>query len=845
MTSERWQQVRDVFTAVQQCRLEDREAFLESACSDAPDLLAEVRALLEAHDRQGPVDHLASAIVSPLLSGLAVPIVAGTRVGRYEVVDEVGRGGMGVVYRARDPQLQRFVAVKLLPQHLSAQQQAKVRFLAEARAASALDHANICTIYEAGETDDGRLYIAMPYYEGRTLKQRIAEGPVPVDECIDLALQAAAGLAQAHAAGIVHRDVKPANVIVTAQGQVKLLDFGVAKLEHATDLTKPGSRIGTIAYMAPEQVRGEPADPRVDVWALGVVLYELLTGERPFPGAHEAAVMYAIVHSDPAPVSAKRPEVPGALEQVIERALAKDPAARYRDAGEMMTALQAAQQAPASTAPRPPRARPRRYSHLLGYSGVLLLVAVLLLGWYRFSTDRPAPIRSIAVLPLANRSGDPDQEYFADGMTDELIVTLGQIDALRVISRSSVMPYKAAPRPVREVAQELNVDAVVEGSVMTVGDQVRITVQLVDAATDRMLWSHSFQRELRDVLGLQRDVALAIAGAVEAELTPQEQAGLASARPVDPDAYRLYLYGQHFRNEETPESWRKAVTYFEQAVARDTAFALAYAGLARVYTQLGAGHAQEAEAAAERALALDPTQSSAYVSIGLIREMLEWDWDGAEEAFRHAIRLNPGDGEAHHELALLLMRRGRFDEALASAERALEIDPLSMRYQNGVAEFHLFGRRYERAIELLRQALTLDPDNSMTYWRLGQAYLETGRHADAIDAFEQMVALGGYQPYGHLGHALAVAGRPDEARRVLDDMLSGERATSYGAGWVSYNAALVLTGLGRHDEALDRLDQAYAERSNLLMYAGIVPAFDPLRSHPRFTVLLRRIGLQE
>ncbi|MDX1548008.1 MAG: serine/threonine-protein kinase, partial [Rhodothermales bacterium] len=580
MTPERWRHIQEIFHDALACPAAERAAFLDDACAGDAALRTHVEALLAADAAPAPV---LDASLDDLAAGLPFPMPPEAQVGPYLLDGPLGRGGMGVVYRAYDARLDRPVALKFLPPHLSGDARARQRFVAEARAASALDHPHICTIYDVGQAEDGRTYIAMAYYEGQTLKERLAGGPLPAGEAVAVASQVAEALAAAHARGIVHRDVKPGNIFLTEAGAVKLLDFGLAKTA-GTDLTRPGTTLGTVAYLSPEQARGEAAGASADLWALGVVLYEMLAGKRPFRGEHAQSILRAVLDDVPPPLPTLRPALPEGLPGLVERALAKHPADRYPDAAALLADLRAVREGAAPAAP-PRRASPAMRRRL-PYVGLAVLAAVvslwaLLTLWPPPAADSDASaFTALAVLPLDDFSEDPDAAYFADGMTEALIANLAQIEALRVISRTSVMPYRDTERPLPEIARALGVDAVIEGSVTRAGSRVRITVQLIDAATDQHLWAQSYERGLGDVLALQDEVARAIAAEVHAQLTPQEQTRLASARPVDPAAYEAYLRGRYQWNTRTPDGLARALEFYQASLAHDPTYAPAHAGRA-------------------------------------------------------------------------------------------------------------------------------------------------------------------------------------------------------------------------------------------------------------------------
>jgi len=556
--------------------------------------------------------------------------MTGKIISHYKILEKLGGGGMGVVYKAEDAKLKRSVALKFLPFDLTRDDEAKERFVHEAQAASALDHPNICNIHEIDETADGQIFICMAYYEGETLKKKVASGKatpagLQVANTIDIAMQIAQGLARAHEAGITHRDIKPANIMITNRGEVKIVDFGLAKLAGRTKITKSGTTMGTVAYMSPEQAQGAETDHRTDIWSLGVVLYEMLTGQLPFRGEYEMAMMYSIVNTDPKTVRSLRSEVSVGLEQIINKALAKKPEERYQQIDELLADLKSPTQKSESKKPFSTRKLAiGRRGYL--YAGLAVLILGVVLAGIFLRPKSAEAIDSIAVLPLENMTGDPNQEYFVDGMTEALIANLAKISSLRVISRTSIMQYKKARKSLPDIAKELNVAAIVEGSVLRSDGRVRITAQLIDAPKDRHMWANSYDRDLRDVLALQSEVTTAIVREIQVKLTPQEQTQLTKTRTVTPQAYDAYLQGRYFLKKWTEEDSKKALKYFQEAIELDPTYAQAHAGLADYYTQSSfwgfifpKDSYPKAKAAAAKALELDETIAEAHNTLAQIK----------------------------------------------------------------------------------------------------------------------------------------------------------------------------------------------------------------------------------
>ena len=812
-----------------------------------------------------------------------MPLSPGVRLGPYEILAPLGAGGMGEVYRARDTKLGRDVAIKVLPEALAQDPERLARFEREARSLAALNHPGIVTIYAVEESGETR-FLAMELVEGENLDTAIPPRGFSLLRFFDVAVPLADALSAAHERGIVHRDLKPANVMITREGRVKVLDFGLAKLEaansgaNATDietasraaLTGEGKVFGTVAYMSPEQARGGKIDARSDVFSLGVVLYQMLTGERPFKGSASADLISSILRDQPPSVTEVRSDLPPHLSRILRRCLEKDPRDRYQTSRDVYNELKDLR-AETSSPPKsesdvlpppsgivPPvaaRARSKRRGWTAGIA-VAVLLAMLYAAW-RFgllhgpsrAPEAGTGIRSIAVLPLDNYSGDPSQDYFAEGMTDELTADLATISRLRVISRGSAMQFKGKSRPpTPEIAKMLNVDAVVEGSVHRSGDKVRITAQLIDARADRHLWAKSFERSSRDVLALQDELASAIAREIQVQLTPAEQSRLGSARRVNPEAYDAYLKGRHFFNRPSDENLTKAISLFEEAVKLDPESAPAYSGMSDAYLWLGYNEgvltASEArpktKSTAEKALELDDDSAEAHTSLANFKLWYEYDWAGAEAEFRRAFALNPNYAYAHDQFGVGLAIQGRFDEAIAEGKKAAELDPLSPQIPLDAAFGLAYQGQYRTAKDLVKKAADLDPTLFFAPFTDGLIDVQEGNVRDAIPKFRKAKEMESPAfASAWLAFARGTSGDRAGAMAELEDL----KKRSLRGSPTPFNMALVSLGLGDRERAIDQLEKAYASDSQWLGWLRNDKTFDSLRSDSRFAALLKKLKL--
>ena len=809
---------------------------------------------------------------------------------------------MGEVYLAVDTELGRTVAIKILPDRAASDQTRLQRFIQEARAASALNHPHILTIYEVGSTPSSR-FIATEFIDGETLRPRMTSGQMKLGEILGIAIQVAGALAAAHAAGIVHRDVKPENVMVRRDSVVKVLDFGLAKLTQPESTiaeqealtralnTEPGLVLGTSAYMSPEQVAGKLVDARTDIWSLGVMLYEMIARRQPFVGITQMEVLARVLESEPVPLGRHAPETPQELQRIINKALVKDPDKRYQTMKDLLLDLKAlkeeldfktkldrasSSQLAGSTSPvttpagedittRPGGAVTAQITgttsileqikqHKLAAILVLLLATgAAIAGAYLYGRKPETSIESIAVLPLVNQSNDPDTEYLSDGLTESIINNLTQIPSLRVAARSSVFRYKGKEIDPFAAGRQLGVSAVLTGRLLLRGDLLVVSAELVDVNEGKQIWGDQYSRKVSDLLAVQRDIAGEITGKLRLKLAGEDPARKIKDYTLNPEAYQLYLKGRYHWNKRTEQQLKKAIEYFLQAIEKDPNYALPYTGIADSYTLLvfsfDAGALSPAEAmpkakaAATRALEIDNTLSEAHASLAMINLLYDWNWSDSEREFKLALAANPNNENAHHWYSHYLLPRGRIEESLAESKRALEIAPLDVVLNVHLGWHYLYSRQYDLAAEQFKRTGEMDPHFVQVPWYLGLTYEQMGMHKEAVAELEKAVGLSkqNTEIKAALAHAYAVAGRKAEAEQILKELkkLSEQRYVS------AYSIAIIYAGLGEHGQALDWLEKSFAARGDSLVYLKVDRRFDELHSEARFVELTRQVGLAE
>jgi serine/threonine protein kinase/Tfp pilus assembly protein PilF len=793
----------------------------------------------------------------------------GQTISHYRILEKIGGGGMGVVYDAEDLTLGRHVAIKFLPEEMAKDPLALERFRREARSASALNHPNICTIHEIAEYD-GKHFIVMEMLSGETLKHRLGVGAIPLEQMLELATQIADALDAAHSESIVHRDIKPANLFVTKRGQAKVLDFGLAKLSGAPEpaasapdgatidgnLTSPGTTVGTVAYMSPEQARGEELDRRSDLFSFGAVLYEMATGRMAFSANTSALMFDAILHKAPTAAVRLNPELPSELERIISKSLEKDPALRYQNAADLLSDLKrlrrdsssAKVEAAASTAvPIAAKTLPWKWAAVA--AGVLVLVAA---GWFAWkSRGDSGEVSSIAVLPFTNQSGSPDTEYLSDGITENLINDLSKLPKLSVMSRSSVFRYKGHDADPQSVAKDLKVDAVITGRVLQRGDQLVISAELIDARSNRNLWGEQYDRKMADLIAVQQDISGAIAARLRERLSGDVAKSAAKRETHDPEAYQLYLKGNYYYEKRNSEALQKAKEYFNQAIQKDPGYAMAWAGLASVYYVepdyapiSNVEDMPKARTAAEKALAIDDTLAVPHAVLGGILST-SFEWDEAERELRRALELNPNDPNPRNWYAFLLCQEGRSSEAMVQAKQALAIEPLNLKYGDTLGTMYRDSGQYDAAVEQYKKTLEIDPNYQSALMNLASTYHALHQYDLFFDNWKKSLTLDNDHETlaiaEETSQVYAKSGYPAAARRLVELEVQLSKRRYFDPAQIGYDYA----DAGNKDQAFVWLEKAYAERSDQLAWLKVEYRAKSLHSDPRYAALLKKMNLPQ
>ena len=894
MKSERWKKVKGLFDAVVELAPPEREKFLDKSCGADDKLRRDVENLLASSDNS---ESFMESPAAEAVAGLIVEpksIAAGTSFGHYEIVRQIGAGGMGEVYLAKDTKLDRRVAVKILNEKFAAHASNLQRFVQEAKAASALNHPNILVIHEIGESENSN-YIVSEFIEGETLREHLQKSPLKVSEILDIVIQIVNALTSAHGAHIVHRDIKPENIIVRPDGFVKILDFGLAKLveqkqaglEASTvkqNQTAKGVIMGTVNYMSPEQAKGEKVDERTDIFSFGAVLYEMIAGRTPFAGDSMSETFANLINGEPLPLTRFAPNTPDELNRIVTKTLRKKRDERYQTMKDLLTDLKNLRENLAfderlgkSHSPDDKNATAvlenktgdvnnrtdektnnltgqiKRSTSLAAVAFVALLVGVIGLGYYFYnsktSTSGANVKKTVAVLPFVNTGQDPNAEYLSDGITESVINNLSQISSLKVMSRNSAFRFKNNQTDTKNIAAQLGVETLVTGDIKQLGDKLVINVRLINAADDSQIWGNQYVKNSADLIAAQNEIAQAVAGNLRVKLTESEQQQLAKRPTENVEALQLYQRGRFHVFKLTPPEIQAGIGYFQQAIDLDPNYALAYAGLSDAYRSLAVGSEMPPQefmpksiAAARRAIEIDDSLSEGHTALGMSLFWSEWNWNEAEAQYKRALELNPNEVNAHLFYAHFLSNLGRHDEALAEIKRARELDPLFPFAGALEGQFLNHAGRTDEALERLKKTFELAPNFWMPHLIASSVYTEKGMYAEAVAEAQKAKELSPVQTVSDAfgGYALAKSGKRDEAQVLLDGLLKLSMTRFVPADHI----ALIYNGLGDTEKSLDWLEKGYEQRDPKMAFLKVEPKWNNLRNEPRFIKLMKRMNFE-
>lgn len=789
----------------------------------------------------------------------------GKKVSHYEIIKKIGEGAKGVIYKARDLKLDRFVALKFLPFNLLSNDEEKKRFIYEAKAASKLDHPNVCTIHEISESEEGQIFISMSFYEGESLDKRIKKGKIPFENVIDIAWHIADGMEEAHKKKIVHRDIKPHNIFLTLDRSVKVLDFGLAKLAGQKGLTSEGIAVGTIEYMSPQQASGERVDHRTDIWSLGVVMYEMLTGLTPFRNDSIQSIIYSIINKEQEPISGSINKIPAELERIINKCLSKDVSDRYQNFRELKSDLDTLRietgDLPEDFKRKQKNTVRRKFFLKKLAPGAIIFFIIFLLTWLTLfykkgdlkngiENSTKKNIQSIAVLPFIDLSSDKKYKYFSDGITDELINALTRISGLHVASRTSSFQFRDEGNDIKKIGEKLNVNKILEGSIRIEGKKIRIIVKLIDVLNGHHIWSEKYERDFKEIFLIQDDITRKIIESLKIKFNDNVNKPVIKRYTTNIDAFKLYLQGRFYWIKRTPDHLFKGMEYFNKAIQLDPDYALAYVGIADTYHLLASYSVIPpnkafplAKEAALNALKIDENLSEAHNSLAAVRLFYDWDFIEAEKSFKKAIKLDPNYFRAHKWYAYYLVFTNRMEEAIVSAKRAIEIEPFSMSCKSTLIAILYFAGKYDQVIELYNQVFRKEFNISSFYATsyLGLAYVQKSMYKEAIKILKQAIVLSfGKEPgvLSALGYVYAISGNKKEAEKILEDLLTLSKKRYVSSAYM----AIIYTGLGNKDKAFFWFNKAYNERSEWIVYLKVEHIADFLRDDPRFKSLMKKVG---